>query len=334
MRELAREVGVSAMSVSRALRGDPKCGPELRVRIQQVAQRLGYRPSPFVSALLTQVRRRRTSGYEATIAILDAGRRAGDYRRSATLRGFVDGARTQAERAGFHVDEFHAGANLRQLAAVLRQIRARGIPGLLLPPFPRAHTRIEVDLSGLALATIGRSLEYPVLHKASSDHFHGATLALRQLQASGARRIGLILDTANHERTERLWHAAYLAYCAHEAPGSARAIPALFIDWSPEDWEGRRRHFQSILDWCRRHRVDGVVSLHAWLLEPLQGAGIDPERYADLDYSQDKGLTQGVDQQPEVIGAAAMDLVTAQVLRNESGSPVNPKTLLIKGVWR
>jgi LacI family repressor for deo operon, udp, cdd, tsx, nupC, and nupG len=51
--EVAREAGVSIATVSRVMQGRPSVAPELARRVQEVARRLGYRPSPMARGLAT-----------------------------------------------------------------------------------------------------------------------------------------------------------------------------------------------------------------------------------------------------------------------------------------
>ncbi|MFQ6048233.1 MAG: LacI family DNA-binding transcriptional regulator, partial [Phycisphaerae bacterium] len=51
--DVAREAGVSAMTVSMALRGDRRVRASTRQRIIQVAERLGYTPSAVARALVS-----------------------------------------------------------------------------------------------------------------------------------------------------------------------------------------------------------------------------------------------------------------------------------------
>lgn len=53
LKQIALEAGVSVMTVSRALRNQPSSASATRQRIQQIAERLGYRPNPLVSALMS-----------------------------------------------------------------------------------------------------------------------------------------------------------------------------------------------------------------------------------------------------------------------------------------
>jgi LacI family transcriptional regulator len=51
--DIAREAGVSKMSVSRAINNGPKISPEARQRILKVARRLNYQPNRYARALTT-----------------------------------------------------------------------------------------------------------------------------------------------------------------------------------------------------------------------------------------------------------------------------------------
>ena len=52
--DVARSAGVSAMTVSRALRGERRVQPDLVLKITQIAQQMGYVPDPAARALASQ----------------------------------------------------------------------------------------------------------------------------------------------------------------------------------------------------------------------------------------------------------------------------------------
>lgn len=71
MQDVARASGYSRAAVSMALRGDRSIPEATRNRIRAVADRLGYRPSPLVAALMSRRRKGRTvSGATTAIAYL------------------------------------------------------------------------------------------------------------------------------------------------------------------------------------------------------------------------------------------------------------------------
>src|SRR5271165_4247185 len=68
MAEIAQQLGVASSTVSRALRGDPRIGAQMRRRVEDVAEKMGYRPNPLVSALMANRRRRGGIGEVDVIA--------------------------------------------------------------------------------------------------------------------------------------------------------------------------------------------------------------------------------------------------------------------------
>ena len=51
LKDLARELGVSIATVSRALRSSPEIGQEMQEKVKALAKRLNYRPNPFAQSL-------------------------------------------------------------------------------------------------------------------------------------------------------------------------------------------------------------------------------------------------------------------------------------------
>ena len=51
LKDLARELGVSIATVSRALRNSPEIGTEMQQRVKELARQLNYRPNPFAQSL-------------------------------------------------------------------------------------------------------------------------------------------------------------------------------------------------------------------------------------------------------------------------------------------
>ena len=67
---IAREAGCSRSTVSLALRDNPSIPRCTRDRIKALAERMNYKPNPFVSKLLAETARTRYSNRGAVIAYL------------------------------------------------------------------------------------------------------------------------------------------------------------------------------------------------------------------------------------------------------------------------
>jgi DNA-binding LacI/PurR family transcriptional regulator len=101
IREIAAAAGVSAMTVSLALRGSREVSAATRKRIQELAESMGYRPNPMVSALMQQVAAGRRVGDGEKIAMISTDRELEGWKGNFWLGGVVGGAAEQARELGF-----------------------------------------------------------------------------------------------------------------------------------------------------------------------------------------------------------------------------------------
>ena len=87
MKEVARVTGVSVMTVSLSLRGDPSIPAATRNRILAAAKKLNYRKNPMVSALMSGLRRTRGRASErAVITYIENQPRVGQHPSLALFR--------------------------------------------------------------------------------------------------------------------------------------------------------------------------------------------------------------------------------------------------------
>ena len=106
LQQIADLLGVSKMTVSRALREGTSVDPELRAKIRETAARIRYQPDSRISQLMSEIRKTRTSDYRETLAFIwthPSTKKTKDY---FFYEGF-EGARTRAESLGYKLDQFH-----------------------------------------------------------------------------------------------------------------------------------------------------------------------------------------------------------------------------------
>ena len=101
MKEVAREAGVHQTTVSLALRDHHSLPAATRARIRAVADRLGYRPNPLVSALMSVRRRGRASREGSTLAFLTAYPTRDGWRRSANYQYLFEATSARARELGY-----------------------------------------------------------------------------------------------------------------------------------------------------------------------------------------------------------------------------------------
>ncbi len=313
------------MAVSLALRGSPKVSAKTTAKIRRIAEELGYRPNPLVSALMTQLRLGRSSQRPTTIAYVTAFPTRDGLRRSAQLVEYFEGARRRCETLGYDLEEWwlrEPGMTQQRVGEILF---TRGIHGLLVAPLPATGAPVQFDWPKFSGATIGYSFVEAAIHRASSDPYTSTLLALQELTRLGYRRIGLALTHEEDAQGERRWSAGMLVHQAGIAP--ERRVPLLLAG---------EAFAEEFVAWFRAHRPDAVLGLSSECMAPLAGSGIRVPRdagFANLALTSTDRDVAGVDENYPLVGAAAIDLVDVQLRRNELGLPPDRKTVLVASRW-
>ena len=321
---IAQQLGISKMTVSRALRGEKHVHEDLRLRIRAAAAELGYQPDPEIAKLMNHMRQMRRNVSPQTLALIWAERDPAEVAQSPWSQQLVVGARERAERLGFKLDEFYLqskGMTARRLSQILE---ARGILGFVLSPLlSRSRGHVSMQWERFSSVAIGIGYARPALHRVHHHHYLGMMTAMRRLKKLGYRRIGFFASSTVDERMFGAWSASFLRH--HPLP-TRQATSLLCLPKTPSAKE--------LQSWIRAAKPDVVLDggdSFDWL--PGQGS-VEDLAYATLNWTADHPERSGINQQAEVLGAAAMDLLVAQFQHNERGIPKHPKIVMTEGEWR
>ncbi len=325
--DVAREAGVSRATVSRALNDNPVISEPVRKRIRKVADRLGYRPDPEVARLLGYLKRSRRVRTESVVAVLNAYNPPERMRAEPYTQRLLQGARKRAEELGYVLDElplYSEGMTPRRFDQILR---ARGIKGLLVPPEPEPLFRAGIDWSAVAAVATTTTAQPLDLHRVLPHNHANMERVIEAALARGYRRIGLIYWPILEERQMNAatsvlgWYARVAGRCA----------PLAMLEW---DWKlGGPKLDARLSAWVKKTRPDIVLGFGDYLRERLQqvcGLRV-PEDVGYLSYAETTPGVAHLDQNPEAVGGAALDLLSAQIHRGEAGVPATPKTILVGG---
>lgn len=185
VRDVARHAGVSATTVSRALRGLTSVAPATRVRVEGVAADLGYRvPRHSGSGQLVAVITRQPAQWFCAEAISVV---------EQTLRG-----------SGHDLVLFGVGDDIGRANMVTRVGRNAGLVGLIVvaTSFDDAH-RAAIDALDVPTVVVGGWV--PGLPRVGIDDEAAAQMATRHVLALGHRDVGLIEfqpdDGVGHDTT-------------------------------------------------------------------------------------------------------------------------------------
>ncbi len=327
LRDLARTLGLSHTTVSEALRNNPRVKPETRQRVQEAAQAAGYQHNPLAGALMSEMRRSRTGTFRGVIAIVDLdGPRNRPPASARHHRELVKGASGRAGELGFKTETFVMGDEGLTAMRLDTILQSRGIRGVLLLPVSDNPDFSRIDWSHYAGVYTDYVIEHPALHSVCANHFRSMFTALQRLHAFGYRRPGLVLQGHHDERLMHRWEASFLAYQKYS--GESPKVPPLIVP------EIERRRFTA---WFGKHDPDVVLCHRAEVIEWMEACGAkvpDTHGFCCLNIMMNPRPCAGIDLQANLIGARGIELIIAQLYRNEYGVPEHPSTTSIPGAWR
>jgi DNA-binding LacI/PurR family transcriptional regulator len=322
MEDVARRAGFSRATVSLALRGDPSIPEKTRRRITDIAEEIGYRTNPLVSALMSLQRQRRSMNGTTTIAYLTSHPRGDSWRARSYYLSMFNGAAERLAEIGCRLEEFSLQAEGMTAARMLQILRTRNIHGVIVAPLPYGETNVELDFARLAVVGLGMSVHSPVIACVANDHFQSAALAVERCAGLGYRRIGFVLSQESSRRLDHRWLGGYRF--AIEQCGLAARVPPLMTRLQSE-------LPAALPAWLRAHRPDVVIlgndefALQQRL--PL-GTGM-----VSLGVDQLAGAMSGIYQNYNLLGRVAGENVLARLHTNNFGSLHEAHLHLVAGTW-
>jgi DNA-binding LacI/PurR family transcriptional regulator len=145
-------------------------------------------------------------------------------------------------------------------------------------------------------------------------------MAIARLIEKGCQRIGFALPSDIDLRTAGMMSGSFLHARELRYPKKlTRPFLKPFGSFNRDTFN----------HWLEKEKPDAVIGI-IWGGEWLKDSEIP---WINLDLKPEDTNVTGVQQNPKRIGAAAVDLVTAHWLRQDTGIPEHPKTSLIEGEW-
>jgi DNA-binding LacI/PurR family transcriptional regulator len=178
MMDVAREAGVSHVTVSRVLNDHPSVRPETRARVEAAIEKLGYRPNSVARAL--------KSRHSSTIGVVLAGEEL--YELPRILRG----VQSAAQRAGYWVNlASWQGGTTRDLTETLRRLTDQTVEAIaVIADRPMVVDALAEIVTGVPITVImSGNVPNPDLGFVELDQVLGARLAVEHLLALGHRHI-------------------------------------------------------------------------------------------------------------------------------------------------
>lgn len=328
LRDIAAEIGVTHVTVSLALRGDPRISAARRQEVATVAERLGYRPDPMLSSLSAYRQTKKPAEIRSTVAWINQWKNPRDLRRLQEFDAYWRGAREYAAKLGYRLDEFIVGKDMTPTR--LQQILlARNVRGILIPPHAASLHLPDFDWSQFSVVRLGISVPHPRVHIVTSDQKNCAVMAFERMWARGYRRIAYVTAHRFDLNTGGNFRAGFLSAQDVHVPLRRHLAPfALSEDSTATDIRNLRK-------WLRTIKPDAVLASIANLREMLERAGCRvPEDLAVAVTSLlDGHYDCGVDQNSLEVGRVAMATLAGLIHQNERGVPQYCRRILVEGRW-
>lgn len=181
MKDIAQACGVSVATVSKALNGQPDIGEETRVRVCEMAQKMGYTVNSAARALKIN----RT--YHLGVLFVDEKRSGLGHEYFSTV---LESFKTESERHGYDITFINRNVGGKP-TSYLQHCRYRGVDGVViacvdfLDPLVR-----ELAESDLPLVTLDHVFNNRLA--VMSDNVQGVEALVRYAYQMGHRRIAFL----------------------------------------------------------------------------------------------------------------------------------------------
>ena len=309
--------GVSKATVSMALRDNPKISKPTRDRIRKAAQDLGYESNRRISKVMSEIRSGTRKYFKETIGYLTQD--PGGYEQK-----IFTGVRTRAHDLGYQVDRFVI-SDAEKPGTLDRTLSARGIRGVIIPPFNHPHGSLDLRWKEYCSVTIGHSLTQPNLYRINRDHQLTIEQACIELADRGYQRFGFVMEK---EHEARMNYSNLSNFTANQwRIPRWKSLPPLLPD------SLTRSEFHQ---WFRKHQPDLILAmnpqLETWLHDLRLKVPEDVSLFL-LNTSSKTSRVSGIYPNYEILGASALEQVIGLLERAEFGIPTIAKRILVDGTW-
>lgn len=322
MKFLAQQLGLSVMTVSRALRNTSGISTTTRNRVMIAVRKFKYRPDPALAVLNAYRHKQRPRSTKEPIAFLTNFSTPSAWRRSVTFERYFNGTTRRAEQLGYQVEPFWMGDPDLNAQRASQILWSRGIRGLIVGPLFAGTSEIQLSWDKFSTVCLGRSLRTPKMSVISTNHFQAMQLAIAQARSFRYSRIGFAVTQHEDVRSAGALRAAYLL-----AQTEGDDLLPLYM---PPDFSAK-----GVLKWAHEHSPDLLISSEQDHYDLLLQAGIKRHNIAFFHLNINPALpVAGIDQSHDLVGEKAIELLHLKLVQRESGIPSRRDMLFIDGVWK
>lgn len=218
IKDIAKALGVSTSTVSRALNGSYEIGTETKKLVLEYAEKINYRPNPIALSLKEQ------KSHSIGVVVCEV---ANDYFSQA-----INGIESIAYNRGYHVIITQTHESFDRESANVKHLLSRHVDGLLVSLSAQTTDTSQYKYlldKGFPIVFFDRAAPDLNTHKVIANNFQGAFNGTEALINSGFTKIAHLTNSNNllisHERFDGYkaaldqygveFRPEYLKHCNH-----------------------------------------------------------------------------------------------------------------------
>ena len=218
IKDIAKALGLSTSTVSRALRDSYEISPETKEKILQYARETNYRPNPIALSL----KEKRSSSIGVLVSEI----------ANSFFSQVINGIESVAQERGYNVVIAQSKESYEREVSALNYLASRSVDGIILSVSAETYDFSAISNlynKGMAMVGFDRIAETLQMHKVIVNNKRGAYDATSQLIKNGFKNIACIASSSylsiSKERIQGYIDALQennikvndelIAYCAH-----------------------------------------------------------------------------------------------------------------------
>jgi DNA-binding LacI/PurR family transcriptional regulator len=325
VKDIARAANVSLSTVSYALRNHPRIPASTCARIQAIAENLGYRRNPHISALMAVIGQGRKIRTVENLALIWPHGLRQHTKTTEFCVEIVSAVTARARALGFRLEQFWMEEDNLSGARLSTILLTRNIRGLIFAPALHGFS-LEPGLTWDRFVTVvlGHAQWKPEMHRCMSNHYNAVRVCLDQLAAMGAKKPAAIFSSEINHRTDFAQEAAFLTH--HPQPAKARKL--IFFE------DGRS--MDKIFEWLQATKADSVIfgtnRIYDSCME-FDKTTLGRLQLVTLNWESSHPMLPGIRFRHDLIAESAVDLLVSQLHINDAGVPERARRLSLRGDW-
>lgn len=220
LKDLAKELGVSIATVSRALRNSPEIGLDMQRRVKELAKQLNYRPNPFAQSLRKEAPK--------MIGVVVPNLVTHYY------AAVLDGIEAEARKSGYSIISSNSHENFEDEALAIDNFISLHVEGIIacLAQSTTDYSHFEeIAEMGIPLVFFGRTCLTDKFSSVTANGDEAAQTATQHLIDTGSRRIAFIGGPNHLDMVKRRKHGYLEALRENHIPIDRELVVCDKIDY-------------------------------------------------------------------------------------------------------